>query len=97
MIRAFAKTAAATALVALLGGCATYQTKVSDARQALAQEDPAKAAGLLEPLAHKPSDDQLVYLLDYATALQEARRYKESAKAYEEAAKIADIQDYHSI
>jgi hypothetical protein len=81
----------------LLSGCATYQTKVDDARRALAQEDPAKAAGLLEPLAHKPSDDQLVYLLDYATALQDAHRYKESTQAYQEAAKIADIQDYHSI
>jgi hypothetical protein len=91
LVAAFAVSAAS------LSGCATYQTKVSEARQALAQQDPARAAGLLEPLAHKSSDDQLVYLLDYATALQEARRYKESAKAYEDAAKIADIQDYHSI
>lgn len=92
LVAAFVVSAAAT-----FTGCATYQTKVREARQALAQDDPAKAAGLLEPLAQKPSDDQLVYLLDYATALQQARRYKESAKAYEEAAKIADIQDYHSI
>lgn len=105
MIRALAKNAnrrkaailAAFLVSMALSGCATYQTKVDDARQALAHEDPAKAAALLEPLAHKDSDDQLVYLLDYATALQEARRYKESAQAYQEAAKIADIQDYHSI
>ncbi len=103
MSRAFAhkavlvKAALVAAFTLLATSCATYQTKVSDARQALAQDDPAKAAGLLEPLAHKQSDDQLVYLLDYATALQQAKRYKESAKAYEEAAKIADIQDYHSI
>jgi len=88
---------AALLIFAGLSGCATYQTKVQDARMALAQEDPAKAAGLLEPLAKKPSDDQLVYLLDYATALQEAHRYKDSAQAYQEAAKLAYIEDYHSI
>jgi hypothetical protein len=78
-------------------GCASYQTKVQDARKALQLEDPEKAAGLLEPLAHKANDDQLVYLLDYATALQEARRFKDSAEAYQQAAKIADVVDYHSI
>ncbi len=87
------------ALATALGGfgCASYQTKVEDARKALSQENPSKAASLLEPLAHKKSDDQLVYLLDYGTALQEAHRYKDSAEAYQAAAKIADIQDYHSI
>lgn len=92
-----ARTAALLISIVFIGGCASYQTKVEDARKALQQEDPVKAAGLLEPLAHKKSDDQLVYLLDYATALQEARRYKLSADAYQEAAKIAYIQDYHSI
>ncbi|MEK7358096.1 MAG: hypothetical protein AAB250_16740, partial [Bdellovibrionota bacterium] len=32
-----------------------------------------------------------------ATALQQARQFKESAKAYQVAEKIADVQDYHSI
>lgn len=92
------KVAPALALATLLAsGCASYQTKVRDAREAIAHADPERAVGLLEPLAKKPSDDQLVYLLDYATALQQARRFKESAQAYQDAAKIADIQDYHSI
>jgi hypothetical protein len=105
--RAFRKTRKAATVAAFLlllfaiplslVGCASYQTKVEDARKALQQDDPSKAASLLEPLAHKKGDDQLVYLLDYATALQEARRYKDSAEAYQAAAKIADIQDYHSI
>lgn len=81
----------------LLAGCATYQSKVEDARRAIERDDPNKAAELLEPLAHKQNDDQLVYLLDYATALQEARKYQDSANAYQQAAKIADIVDYHSI
>lgn len=95
--RKAALSAAFLFAVAITSGCASYQVKVRDAREALHNEDPAKAAQLLEPLAHKSGDDQLAYLLDYATALQQAQNYKESAAAYQEAAKIADIQDYHSI
>ncbi|MES2963911.1 MAG: hypothetical protein V4760_08470, partial [Bdellovibrionota bacterium] len=85
------------ASIAALAGCATYQGEVYEARSALAANDPSKAAALLKPLAEKENRDQLVYLLDYATALQQAKRFKESAKAFQDAEKIADIQDYHSI
>lgn len=78
-------------------GCTTYQNKVAGARDALRSGQFARAVTELEPLAKKKDDDQLVYLLDYATALQEAGRYKESMKAFAEAEAIADIQDYHSI
>jgi uncharacterized protein len=80
-----------------LGGCATYQKKVDHARVALRSGDSATALKELEPLALKEGDDQLVYLLDYATALQMAGQFKESAKVFGRAEKIADIQDYHSI
>lgn len=85
---------------ALLGGtlgCSTYQSKVHEARTAFANHSPSQAAQLLEPLANKESNDQLVYLLDYATALQQAGRFKESAYAFSRAERIADIQDYHSL
>lgn len=78
-------------------GCTTYQTKVAGARDALRSGQPERAVVELEPLAKKQNDDQLVYLLDYATALQEAGRYKESMKAFAEAERISEIQDYHSI
>jgi uncharacterized protein len=78
-------------------GCATYQGEVYEARSALAANDPSKAAALLKPLAEKENRDQLVYILDYATALQHAKRFQESAKAFQDAEKIADIQDYHSL
>lgn len=82
---------------AFLSGCATYQSKVEAARRALASEDPSKATALLEPMAKQEGKDQLVYLLDYATALQRAGRYQESAKAFGLAEQIADLQDYHSL
>ena len=78
-------------------GCATYQSKVDGPRTLLAQGDYDKAITELEPLANKEGGDQLMYKLDYAVALQQAGRYKESAKAFGEAEKIADVQDYHSI
>ena len=81
----------------LLTGCASYQTKVFSARNAIAEHQPETAVKLLEPLANKKSDDQLIYMLDYATALQEAGHFKESAQEFNEAEKIADIKDYHSL
>src|SRR5690606_7562575 len=48
-------------------------------------------------LASTPGDDQLVYLLDYGTALQIARRYEESNAAHIAADDLAEIQDNHSI
>lgn len=80
-----------------LSGCATYQSDVQKARQAITDQNPEKAVEVLKPLAEKEGRDQLVYLLDYATALQQAGQFRDSAQAFEKAAKIADIQDYHSV
>lgn len=77
-------------------GCASYQTKVDEARR-LFVDSPTVAVEKLEPLAKEEGRDQLVYLLDYATALQVAGRYADSAKYYIESERVADLQDYHSI
>ncbi|MDB2425910.1 hypothetical protein N9W41_00025 [bacterium] len=78
-------------------GCATYQLDVHQAKSFLKSHQPEKAAEQLRPLASESSDDQLVYLLDYATSLQLAEKYKESTKAFLAADQIADYKDYHSI
>lgn len=90
---------AATAGFALaaLAGCATYQGKVNEARDLIQQARPAEAVAKLEPLANQAGDDQLIYMLDYATALQLSGRFKESAAAFNKCEKIADVQDYHSL
>lgn len=77
-------------------GCATYQTKVDESRRLL-KLNPMEASEKLEKLANEESRDQLVYMLDYATALQGAGRYEESAKFFLRAEKLADANDYHSI
>lgn len=89
--------AGAIAALLLLSSCATYQSKVDHARDAMRRGQPIEAVKDLEPLANKDDKDQLVYLLDYATALQQTGQYKESARQFERAEKIADIQDYHSL
>lgn len=80
-----------------LVGCATYQSKVEGARELMRKGNAAEGAKKLEPLAEKEGDDQLVYLLDYGTMLEQAGQYKESASALNRAEKIADVQDYHSL
>lgn len=86
----------AITFVILQVGCATYQTKVEDARRLLIS-DPEQAAEKLKPLADEEGRDQLVYLLDYATALQTAGRFEDSVRAFLRAEKLADLKDYHSI
>lgn len=84
----------ATALTA--SSCATYQVKVDEARRLLSH-DPEQAHAKLKPLADEEGRDQLVYLLDYATALQAAGRYEASIKTFLQAERLSDLVDYHSI
>ncbi len=84
------------ALPALLS-CASYQTKVQNFRADLQASKPADAAAKVKDKAEKDGDDQVVYLLEYATALQLAGDYKESNKAFLKAEDLTDIKDYHSL
>lgn len=84
-------------LVLPLMGCATYQSKVQPAREALVRHEYTKAIEGLKPLAEKSSDDQLVYLLDYAVALQVAGQLKESNQVFMQADRLAELIDYQSI
>ncbi|CAN5596876.1 hypothetical protein BH10BDE1_BH10BDE1_31630 [soil metagenome] len=80
----------------LLTGCASYQVETEKARKEMI-ESPAEAATRLEPLAKEEGKDQLLYMLNYATALQLAGRNAESAKEFIAAEKVADLKDYHSV
>lgn len=81
----------------MLGACSMYQYRVSDARAALRKGNYNKAVEELKEYALKESDDQLVYLLDYAMALQYAGRYQESNQAFQLADQISEEKDYHSL
>ncbi len=77
--------------------CVSYQSKVGGSRRLFSQGRAAEAAALVKPLALEPSDDQLPYLLDYATYLQTSKKYSEATKYFLLAEDIAKIKDYHSL
>lgn len=80
-----------------LAGCATYQTKVSASRDLLAQRNCPEALKNLEALAAKDDGDQLVYLMDYGSALQICGEYKKSNDVLLQAEKLSEQVDYHSV
>lgn len=77
--------------------CATYQNKVLEPRGQLKSGQFSSAIQGFEKLAEESSRDQLVYQMDYATALQIAGKYNESSKAFIKADKMVDLNDYHSV
>jgi hypothetical protein len=84
-------------LATQISGCASYQSKMYATRNAIQQGQNEEALAKLEALAKEPGRDQLLYLLDYATALQIAGKYKESAEQFINADKLVDLNDYHSV
>ncbi len=83
--------------ISFLTSCASYQKKVYDARYNLVTRQPQTAAQKLKPLADKPGDDQLVYLLDYGIALHEAGDFRGSNQALLAADQLVDFKDYISL
>lgn len=83
-------------ITSALVACATYQGKVGDARNLLENGQYSEAVEKLKPLAEKADGDQLVYMLDYAVALQLAGNLKESNAVLIRADRLADEIDYHS-
>lgn len=78
-------------------GCSMYQYKVTEARNKLKSGQVEDSIIILKKHSEESTDDKLVYLMDYGTALQIAGKYKESNKAFLLAHDLAEIQDYHSI
>ncbi|HLB58570.1 MAG TPA: hypothetical protein VJL87_00605, partial [Bdellovibrionota bacterium] len=81
----------------LFTGCATYQQKVARGVGELRSGKPELAAAEFKKNAEAEGKDQLVYLFEYATALQAAGKYDESTKSFLHADRLAEFKDYHSI
>ena len=96
-LRKFSPILPAGLVLLVLFGCASYQTSIETFRTDLKKDQPDKAAKELHDKAWKDGDDQVVYLLEYATAEQLAKNYKESIRAFLRAEDLTDIKDYHSI
>ncbi|MCJ8275701.1 MAG: hypothetical protein HRT44_07925 [Bdellovibrionales bacterium] len=78
-------------------GCASYQSKVADARRQMADGQPLKAAEMLEAKANEPGKDQVLFLMDYGLALHEARDFKKSNDVLIQADRLAEVKDYVSL
>ncbi len=85
-------------LLLSLSGCGGgYVAATSGARAEFYSGQFDEAAKKLEKSAHTEGKDQLLYLLDRATALHQASLFEESNKDFLLADKIAEISDYTSI
>lgn len=84
-------------LLLLVAGCASYQMKVSEARNKLSSGEPTAAAEILEAKANEEGKDQVLYLLDYGLALHEAKDLKKSNETLIKADRLADVKDYVSL
>jgi uncharacterized protein len=82
---------------AALVGCATYQSKVFKTREMVESGQISEATQNLQTLADQESDDQLIYVLDYATLLQYSGKIKESNQYFMKALKLIDQFDYQSV
>ncbi len=78
-------------------GCATYQTGMQGSIDMIKARKFQEAATALKPNAEKQTDDQVVHLFEYGTALQLAKDYKASNQALLKAEDLTDVKDYHSI
>ncbi|MFK8137822.1 MAG: hypothetical protein AB8E15_05610 [Bdellovibrionales bacterium] len=84
-------------LAPFLISCSTYAWKMEKPLRFMSEGKPELAADFLEPLAFTASDDQLVYLLDYAVAQQAAGNFEKSNLAFQLADEISEVKDYISI
>lgn len=81
----------------LFFGCATYQSRIAPARDLLRSRQCEAALKILSELSVKENGDQLVYLMDYGSALQICEDYKKSNEIFLEAERVAEQSDYHSV
>ncbi|PWU18120.1 MAG: hypothetical protein C5B49_07715 [Bdellovibrio sp.] len=81
----------------LLVGCATHQSIVERPLNLIRSGQVEEALRILAPLAAEESRDQLVYLMEYGTALHIAGRYADSNKVFLTADKLTDEVDYYSV
>ncbi|MFZ3230399.1 MAG: hypothetical protein WA160_09350 [Pseudobdellovibrio sp.] len=84
------------AFIMTVSGCATYQSRVTPARDLLAAGQCDASLKLFEELSVKVDGDQLVHLMDYGSALQICGNYKKSNEILAQAENLSEQVDYQS-
>lgn len=81
-------------LLSLLSGCATHHTRLLPAHKDLLSGNCGGALESLEKLSAKEGDDQLLYLMEYGSALQICKDYQKSNQIFLAADKLSEQIDY---
>ena len=80
-----------------LSSCASHLAKVSPVRQQLLSGKCDTALTSLDALSATESDDRLLYLMEYGSALQICRDFKKSNDVLHTADALSEQIDYHSV
>lgn len=80
-----------------IAGCASFVSQSDEIKSLLRQGQTAQALKELKEKSESEGKDQLMYMLDYAMALQISGDYRTSANAFVKADKLLEEKDYHSI
>ncbi len=79
-----------------LSACATHQGRLSPAHRDLLSGNCTSATKTLDELSSKDSNDQLLFLMEYGSALQICQDYKKSNEIFLKADKLSEQLDYIS-
>lgn len=82
--------------ILLLSSCATHTVKLSPIQNFLLTGNCTEAFKTLELLSSEDSKDQLLYLMEYGSALQICKEYKRSNQIFLSADKLSEQVDYIS-
>lgn len=91
------RTIAISILFATLVGCGDYTHTTQKAREEYYAGQYLAAAESLKAGANEEGPDQLLYILDRATALYNGGMFDEAIKEFSRADKMAEIKDYTSL
>jgi hypothetical protein len=81
----------------ILVGCAIHSNQIAPSQNEIIQGRCDSALNKLKVLAEKETDDQLLYLMEYGSALQICKNYSESNKVLIKAHQLAEENDYFSL
>lgn len=83
-------------LLFFLSACATHQGRLSPAQRDLLSGNCANATKTLDELSSNEGNDQLLFLMEYGSALQICQDYKKSNEIFLKADKLSEQLDYIS-
>ena len=85
------------ALLLFLSSCATHQNLIAPIQQDIKQGRCETALPILDKLSEKSGNDQLLYMMEYGSALQICKQYSKSNEILLKADQLSEQIDYVSL